>query len=61
MARNTWIIWRRCDAGDPARTHIIGNFRFAYGPKPIAREAAHPWWHRLVMQPHIEIECDPQV
>jgi hypothetical protein len=48
-------------AADPTRTHIIGNFRFAYGPKPIACEAAYPWWDRLVMQPHIEIECDPKV
>lgn len=48
-------------AADPARTHIIGNFRFAYGPKPLACEAAYPWWDRLVMRPHIEIECDPKV
>jgi hypothetical protein len=48
-------------AADPARTHVIGNFRFAYGKKPIACEAAYPWWDRLVMQPHIEIECDPKV
>jgi hypothetical protein len=48
-------------AADPARTHVIGNFRFVYGKKPIACEAAYPWWDRLVMQPHIEIECDPKV
>ena len=48
-------------AADPSRTHIIGNFRFAYGNKPMACEAAYPWWDRLVMQPHIEIECDPKV
>jgi hypothetical protein len=48
-------------AADPARTHVIGNFRFAYGANPIPCEAAYPWWDRLVMQPHIEIECDPKV
>jgi hypothetical protein len=48
-------------AADPARTQVIGNFRFVYGKKPIACEAAYPWWDRLVMQPHIEIECDPKV
>ena len=48
-------------AADPKRTHVIGNFRFAYGAKPIACEAAYPWWDRLVMQQHIEIECDPKV
>jgi hypothetical protein len=48
-------------AAEPARTHIIGNFRVAYGKEPMACEAAYPWWDRLVMQPHIEIECDPKV
>ncbi|MFZ0523556.1 MAG: hypothetical protein WAL95_21190 [Candidatus Acidiferrales bacterium] len=48
-------------AADPKRTHVIGNFRFAYGAKPIACEAAYPWWDRLVMQQHIAIECDPKV
>jgi hypothetical protein len=48
-------------AADPTRTHVIGNFRFSYGSKPIACEAAYPWWDRLAMQQHIEIECDPKV
>ncbi|MGA8406935.1 MAG: hypothetical protein WB680_07125 [Candidatus Acidiferrales bacterium] len=48
-------------AADPARTRVIGNFRFAYGSKPIPCEAAYPWWDRLIMQPHTEIECDPKV
>lgn len=48
-------------AADPTRTHVIGNFRFTYGKKPIACESVYPWWDRLVMQPHIEIECDPKV
>ncbi len=48
-------------AADPSRTNVIGNFRFSYGPKPIACEAAYPWWDRLAMQQHIEIECDPKI
>jgi hypothetical protein len=52
---------RTIRAADPTRTRVIGNFRFAYGTKPIACEAAYPWWDRLAMQQHIEIECDPKV
>ncbi len=48
-------------AADPTRTHVIGNFRLSYGKKPIACEEAYPWWDRLAMQQHIEIECDPKV
>ena len=48
-------------AADPARTHVIGNFRFTYSSKPLACEAGYPWWDRLAMQQHIEIECDPKV
>jgi hypothetical protein len=48
-------------AADPKRTDVIGNFRWTYGKKPIACEAAYPWWDRLVMQQHLEIECDPKL
>lgn len=47
-------------AADPARTHIIGNYRFEYSANPI-RCDQYPWWTRLVMKSHIEIECDPRV
>jgi hypothetical protein len=47
-------------AADPARTRILGNFRQDYTAKPI-RCDAYPWWNRLFMKSHIEIECDPQV
>jgi hypothetical protein len=47
-------------AADPARTHIIGNYRFEYSANPI-RCDQYPWWTRLVMKSHIEIECDPKV
>jgi hypothetical protein len=47
-------------AADPQRTQILGNFRQDYAAKPI-RCNAYPWWDRLFMKSHIEIECDPQV
>lgn len=48
-------------AADPARTRVIGNFRFDYAGGSIECENAYPWWYRMFMKPHIEIECDPQV
>jgi hypothetical protein len=47
-------------AADPARTSILGNFRQDYAAKPI-RCDAYPWWDRIFMKSHIEIECDPRV
>ncbi len=47
-------------AADPARTHIIGNFRFDYKTNPIDCKQ-YPWYDRLFMKSHTEIECDPRV
>jgi len=47
-------------AADPARTQILGNFRQDYAAKPI-RCDAYPWWDRIFMKSHVEIECDPRV
>jgi hypothetical protein len=47
-------------AADPERTQILGNFRQDYAAKPI-RCDAYPWWDRIIMKSHIEIECDPRV
>src|ERR1700722_4048831 len=47
-------------AADPARTHILGNFRFNYKEKPI-RCDQYPWYYRTFMKSHIEIECDTKV
>jgi hypothetical protein len=47
-------------AADPAHTQILGNFRQDYAAKPI-RCDAYPWWDRIFMKSHIEIECDPRV
>jgi surfactin synthase thioesterase subunit len=47
-------------AADPARTHIIGNFRFDYKANPIDCKQ-YPWYDRVFMKSHTEIECDPRV
>jgi hypothetical protein len=47
-------------AADPVRTRIIGNFRFDYKANPIDCRQ-YPWYDRLFMKFHTEIECDPKV
>jgi hypothetical protein len=43
-----------------ARTQIIGNFRFDYKVLPVTCPL-YPWFDRLFMKSHVEIECDPRV
>jgi len=47
-------------AADPARTQIVGNFRLDYKANPISCNQ-YPWFDRVLMKSHIEIECDPKV
>jgi hypothetical protein len=47
-------------AADAARTRILGNFRFEYGAKTLKCEN-YPWYDRVFMKYHTEIECDPAV
>jgi hypothetical protein len=47
-------------AADPARTHIIGNFRSDYKASPIDCKQ-YPWYDRVFMKAHTQIECDPKV
>ena len=47
-------------AANPAHTRILGNFRSGYKAKPFSC-GQYPWWDRLIMKPHIQIECDPAV
>jgi len=47
-------------AEDPEQTEIVGNFRFDYSEQPISCEG-YPWFNRLLIKPHTEIECDPKV
>lgn len=56
-----WIHGRKLiRAADPARTRILGNFRFDYKAHPIACPK-YPWWDRYLARSHTEIECDPVV
>jgi hypothetical protein len=47
-------------AADPSRTHIIRNSRIDYEANPIDC-GQYPWYDRLFMKYHTEIECDPKV
>ena len=51
---------RQIRAADPARTHIIGNFRFDYKANPIPASSTRGTTV-LFMKSHTEIECDPKV
>ncbi len=47
-------------AADPARTRIIGNFRFDYKASPY-KCGEYPWYDRIFAKSHTQIECDPDV
>jgi hypothetical protein len=47
-------------AMDPRQTTILGNFESSYREHPI-RCTGFPWFARMFMRPHIEIENDPSV
>ncbi len=47
-------------AADPFHTHILGNFQLKYKSKSVKCDG-YPWYARLFMKPHIEIESDPIV
>lgn len=47
-------------AADPAKTQILGNFRFDYKEHPI-HCSEYPWHEKTFAKTHTEIECDPAV
>ena len=47
-------------AADPTRTSIIGNFRLDYKTSSYNCDK-YPWYDRLLVKPHTQIECDPSV
>jgi hypothetical protein len=47
-------------AADPARTKIIGNFRFDYREHPYTCPQ-YSWFDLIFAKSHLEIECDPTV
>jgi hypothetical protein len=50
----------RIHAADASRTQILGNFQFDYKNNPVNCDG-YPWFARVFMKPHIEIESDPSV
>jgi hypothetical protein len=48
------------EAMDPKRTTILGNYVSSYKSSPVSC-ASYPWFARVFMKPHIEIENDPTV
>jgi hypothetical protein len=51
---------REIRPADPAHTRIIGNFRFDYRPSRYSCNA-YPWFDRVLMKQHTQMECDPKV
>jgi hypothetical protein len=47
-------------AADPAKTKILGNFRFDYKSQHYNCDK-YPWYDRLIAKAHTQIECDPTV
>jgi hypothetical protein len=47
-------------AMDPKQTTILGNYETSYKNHPVSC-ADFPWFARMFMKPHIEIENDPSV
>jgi hypothetical protein len=47
-------------AADPARTQILGSFRFDYKTNPVQCDQ-YPLRDRILTRTHTEIECDPRV
>ncbi len=47
-------------ASNPTRTTILGNYQSSYRQHPVSC-AGFPWYARLFMRPHIEIENDAEV
>jgi pimeloyl-ACP methyl ester carboxylesterase len=50
----------RITAADPAKTEILGNYRFDYRKDPVECEK-YSWWGRNITPSHVQSECDPHV
>jgi hypothetical protein len=47
-------------AADDSSTNIIGNYRMDYRDAKY-NCSEYPWWDRLFVKAHTQIECDPKV
>ena len=52
---------REIHAEDSAKTQILGNYQFDYKAHPVDCSGSYPWYNRLFMKPHTQIQCDPNV
>jgi len=50
----------KIQAADATRTKILGNYRMEYKTKSVACHQ-YPWYDKLFVRYHTEIECDPAV
>ncbi len=50
----------RIRAADEKHTTILGNFRMSYKSKEVACRK-YPWYDKIFVKYHTEIECDPAV
>jgi hypothetical protein len=48
-------------AEDPKRTRILGNWRYTYPKDKILDTTSMPLLHRLILNPHLKMEFDPEV
>jgi hypothetical protein len=46
---------------DPKRTRILGNWRYHYPREKIIDTSDMPLGHRLILNPHLKMEFDPEV
>ncbi len=47
-------------AADPAKTQILGNYRFDYKKTPVKCEGTS-WFDRVFTPNHVQSECDPRL
>jgi len=47
-------------AANPSRTRIIGNFESDYEKSDLTC-SEYPWYDRIFVKPHTQIECDPAI
>jgi len=51
---------RKIRPADATRTRIVGNYLFDYEKSPL-NCAAYPWYDRIFVKSHTQIECDPVI
>jgi hypothetical protein len=52
---------RQIFAADPARTRILGNYRFEYEKHSVRCPSSFSWYEMYFARSHIYMDCDPRV